>query len=260
MPGMNKQIKITFLGTGTSQGVPIIACDCPVCQSTDPRDKRLRSSIMIEIEDKIFIIDTGPDFRQQMLRNKVKDITAVLFTHEHKDHVAGLDDIRPFNFKHNKYIKVYAEMRVQKALQREFAYIFAENKYPGVPQINMQLIENKEFIIEEIRIIPIRAYHHKLPVFGFRFGDFAYLTDIKTVPAKEKEKLKDLDVLVVTSLRKEEHISHMNLNEALAFIEEINPAKAFLTHLSHRFGLHAKEEESLPDGVHIGYDGFSFHV
>lgn len=246
-----------MLGTGTSQGIPIIGCDCDVCQSSDPRDKRLRSSVMVETNGKTLIIDTGPDFRQQMLNNKVEDITAVLFTHEHKDHVAGLDDIRPFNFKHKKAIEVYAEDRVQKALKREFAYIFAENKYPGIPRITMRLIENKEFFIEGIKIVPIRAFHHQLPIFGFRIGDFAYLTDVKTVPKDERMKLKDLEILVVTCLRKEDHISHMNIKEALAFIEDISPREAYLNHLSHRFGLHAEEEKLLPKGVRIGYDGLS---
>jgi len=257
---MNTQMKITFLGTGTSQGVPIIGCDCAVCRSSDPRDKRLRSSILVETEGKTFVIDTGPDFRQQMLSNKVENITAVLFTHEHKDHVAGLDDIRPYNFKHKKAINVYAEDRVQKALRREFAYIFAENKYPGIPRINMQLIENKELIIDGVKIMPVRAFHHKLPIFGFRINDFAYLTDVKTLNAEEKEKLKDLKVLVITCLRKEEHISHMNLSEALEFIDEIKPQKTYLNHLSHRFGLHAEEEMKLPSGVSIGYDGLSFYL
>ncbi len=251
---MKAQTKITFLGTGTSQGVPIIGCGCKVCKSTDPRDKRLRSSVLVETEGKTFIIDTGPDFRQQMLRSEVNDITAVLFTHEHKDHVAGLDDIRPFNFKYNRHIEVYAEERVQESLKKEFAYIFAENKYPGIPQINMRLIENKEFFIEGVKIIPIRAYHHQLPIFGFRIHDFAYLTDVKTVPEKEKVKLTELDLLILTCLRKEEHISHMNLDEALTFIKEINPRQTYLTHLGHRFGLHIEEEKNLPAGVNIAYD------
>ena len=257
---MSSPVKITFLGTGTSQGVPVIGCSCAVCISSDPRDKRLRSSLLIETVGKTIVIDTGPDFRQQMLINKVNDITAVLFTHEHKDHVAGLDDIRPFNFKHNRAIKVFAEDRVQKSLKREFAYIFAENKYPGIPQINMQLIENNEFFVEGIKIIPVRAYHHHLPVFGFRINNFAYLTDIKTVPSEERQKLKGLEVLVVTCLRKEPHISHMNLNEALQFIEEIKPRQAYLNHLSHRFGLHAEEEHKLPENVKIGFDSLVVNV
>jgi len=257
---MNTQMKISFLGTGTSQGIPVIGCDCAVCKSSDSRDKRLRSSIMVEIAGKTIVIDTGPDFRQQMLSNKVENITAVLFTHEHKDHVAGLDDIRPFNFKHNKPIEVYAEDRVQKALRREFAYIFAENKYPGIPRINMNMIENKEFIVEGVKVLPVRAFHHKLPIFGFRINDFAYLTDVKSVPEEEKKKLKDLKVFVITCLRKEEHISHMNLEETLEFIEEIKPQKTYLNHLSHRFGLHSEEEIKLPPGIFIGYDGLSFYL
>jgi phosphoribosyl 1,2-cyclic phosphate phosphodiesterase len=257
---MYQPFKITFLGTGTSQGVPVIACDCRVCQSNDERDKRLRSSIMIEIKDQVFVIDTGPDFRQQMLRQNVKNLTAVLFTHEHKDHVAGLDDVRAFNFILDKRIDVYAESRVQEALQREFAYIYAENKYPGIPQINMHLIDNNLFEIEGIKILPVRAYHHKLPVFGFRFGNFAYLTDVKTIPDEEKEKLRHLDILVLTTLRKEEHLSHLNLNEALILVEELKPRMAYLTHLSHRFGLHAEEEALLPGNVRIAFDGLHLIV
>jgi phosphoribosyl 1,2-cyclic phosphate phosphodiesterase len=257
---MDQQYRITFLGTGTSQGVPVIACDCKVCQSPDPKDKRLRSSIMVEIKDKVLIIDTGPDFRQQMLREKVKNLTAVLFTHEHKDHVAGLDDVRAFNFILNKQIDVYAESRVQKALKNEFAYIYDENKYPGVPQINMHLFDNKPFNIEGVQVIPVRAFHHKLPVFGFRFGNFAYLTDVKTIPDEEKAKLKNLEILVLNTLRKEVQLSHLNLTEALQFVDELKPRKTFLTHLSHRFGLQAEEETLLPSDVRIAFDGLSFTV
>jgi len=257
---MDQPVRITFLGTGTSQGVPVIACDCKVCQSNDEKDKRLRSSIMIETSNKVFVVDTGPDFRQQMLREKVKNLTAILFTHEHKDHTAGLDDVRAFNFTLRKPIDVYAENRVQKALKREFAYIYDENKYPGIPQINMHFFENRSFEIEGIQIIPVRAFHYKLPVFGFRIGNFAYLTDIKTIPDEEKQKLKSLEVLVLTTLRKEEHLSHLNLNEALLLIDELKPQKAFLTHLSHRFGLHAEEEPLLPADVRIAFDGLSLTV
>jgi phosphoribosyl 1,2-cyclic phosphate phosphodiesterase len=255
---MESGMKVTVLGSGTSQGVPVIACDCSVCSSADTRDKRLRTSVMIETKGKVFVIDTGPDFRQQMLTYKVKDLTAVLFTHEHKDHVAGLDDVRAFNFKLKRHVDVYAEQRVQESLQREYAYIFAENKYPGIPQINMHTIQNKPFSIEGIDIIPIRAYHHKLPVFGFRIHNFAYLTDVKTVPEAEKSKLEKLEVLILTALRKEEHISHMNLKEALELISEIRPRICYLTHLSHTFGLHAEEEVRLPPGVKIAYDGLTF--
>lgn len=252
---MKNGLKITLLGTGTSQGVPVIACSCKVCSSSDPRDKRLRSSILVEQNSTRIVVDTGPDFRQQMLRHKVPDLSAVLFTHEHKDHVAGLDDIRAYNFILKKSIDVYAEYRVQEALKREYAYIFAEEKYPGVPRIDMHEIKNEAFFIEDIEAIPIRAYHHLLPVLGFRFGNFAYLTDVKTVPKAEKEKLQNLDVLVLTALRKQEHISHMNLHEAMLLVDEIRPGMTYLTHLNHTFGLHSMEEEKLPAHIRIGYDG-----
>jgi phosphoribosyl 1,2-cyclic phosphate phosphodiesterase len=252
---MNAAMKITVLGTGTSQGIPVIACECEVCQSIDTRDKRLRASVMIETDGKVFIIDTGPDFRQQMLTHQVKNLTAILFTHEHKDHVAGLDDVRAFNFKMKKHIDVYAEQRVQESLRREYAYIFAENKYPGVPQIKMHSIQNELFHIEGIPITPIRVYHYQLPVFGYRIAGFAYLTDVKAITEEEKIKLYNLDILIINALRKDEHISHMNLSEALQLIHEIKPKVAYLTHLSHSFGLHAYEEPILPTGVHIAYDG-----
>jgi phosphoribosyl 1,2-cyclic phosphate phosphodiesterase len=250
-------LKITLLGTGTSQGVPVIACTCDVCLSDDPRDHRLRSSVLVEKDDTVIVIDTGPDFRQQMLTHRVMNLTGVLFTHEHKDHVAGLDDVRAFNFILKRHIDVYAEQRVQEALKREYAYIFAEEKYPGVPQINMHLIENRQFKIGEIDILPVRAYHHKLPVLGFRIGNFAYLTDVKSIPITELHKLKDLDVLVLTALRKTEHLSHMNLDEAIDLVNNVKPKTTYLTHLSHAFGLHAAEEALLPEHVRIAYDGLS---
>lgn len=248
-------MKIIVLGTGTSQGIPVIGCNCEVCLSSDPKNKRLRSSILIEIDNKTLVVDTGPDFRQQMLNNRIARLDAVIFTHEHKDHVAGLDDVRSFNYLLEKSIDVYAEQRVQDALKREFAYIFAENKYPGIPQINMHLIENKEFNISGIRIMPIRAFHYKLPVFGFRIKNFAYLTDVKTIPDEELKKLNNLECLIISALRKDKHISHFNLSEALELIKQLNPRKAFLTHLSHRFGLHEVEEKKLPENVYIAYDG-----
>lgn len=253
-------LNITFLGTGTSSGVPVISCKCPVCTSLDKRDNRLRTSILIQVDEKNIVVDSGPDFRQQMLQNKIDDISAIIFTHEHKDHVAGLDDVRPYNFIHKKHINVYAEARVQKALRREFAYIFAEDRYPGLPQIKMHLITRHPFKIGTTRIIPIRAYHYRLPIFGYRIRNFAYLTDVKTVPDEEKAKLKGLDVLVITSLHKEKHVSHMNLEESLEFIAEIKPKITYLTHLSHRFGLHAEEEPKLPENVFIAYDGLKISV
>lgn len=253
-------MKITFLGTGTSQGVPVIACRCAVCQSNDARDKRLRSSVMVEYNGHTLVIDTGPDFRQQMLREKVNDLTAVLFTHEHKDHVAGLDDVRAFNFVLNRPIDVYCEQRVVQALKREFAYVFAENKYPGIPRINIHTITNKAFSLHGIDIVPIRGMHYKLPVLGFRIGDFAYLTDLNRLPEEEYEKIKSLQVLVITALRKEKHLSHFCLSESLEVIKRIKPQQAFLTHLSHQFGAYVNENNQLPKGVALAYDGLSIDI
>lgn len=253
-------LKITFLGTGTSQGIPIIACECDVCKSSDPRDKRLRTSILITTDNKNIVIDTGPDFRQQMLRAKIKHLDAVVFTHEHKDHVAGLDDVRPFNFLHKKAVHVYAEERVYSALKREYAYIFADNPYPGVPEINMNIINENNFHIDNIPVTPIRVMHYKLPILGFRIHNFAYLTDMKSLPNTELRKLENIDTLVVTALRKEQHISHMNLEESLELIKRIKPKKSYLIHLSHRFGKHAKEEVRLPENVNIAYDGLTIEV
>jgi phosphoribosyl 1,2-cyclic phosphate phosphodiesterase len=248
-------LKITFLGTGTSQGVPIIMCPCEVCQSTDNRDKRLRSSIMIEVDGQTFIVDTGPDFRQQMLLHKVKNVDAILFTHEHKDHIAGLDDIRAFNYVQKRPVDVYAEERVQEALKREYAYVFAEFKYPGIPEMNMHLIENKSFKIKETNIIPIRAMHYMLPLLGYRVGNFTYITDANFIDDKEIEKIKGSEVVVINALRREKHISHYNLDEALAVLEKVKPKRAFLTHVSHQLGFHVQVEKELPDFVRLAFDG-----
>ncbi len=253
-------MKITFLGTGTSQGVPVIGCKCETCTSDDMHDKRLRSSILIEVEHKIFVIDTGPDFRQQMLREQVRDITAILFTHEHKDHIAGLDDIRAFNYIHKRAMEVYADERVEKALRREYAYVFAEDKYPGIPQMNVHIIENKDFYIEDIKITPIRLMHYKLPIFGFRIKDFTYLTDTNYIAPEEKEKIKGTKVLVVNALRKKKHISHFNLEEALELIAEIKPERAYLTHVSHLMGKQADVEKELPQNVFFAYDGLMLEI
>lgn len=250
-------LKITFLGTGTSQGVPVIACNCEVCTSSDRRDMRLRSSLLIETKGKSFVIDTGPDFRQQMLSNYVNDLSAVFFTHEHKDHVAGLDDVRPFNFMHKKAIPVYAEKRVQEALQREYAYIFADDKYPGIPQLEMHLINEHAFEVEGVAVQPIRVMHNKLPILGFRIENVAYLTDVKSIPTSEYAKLKGLDLLVINALRKEPHATHLSLDEALEIIQKVNPKQACLTHLSHRIGLHDAENKKLPNNIQIAYDGLS---
>ncbi len=253
-------MRVTFLGTGTSQGVPVIACGCETCLSDDVRDKRLRSSVLVETENKTFVIDTGPDFRQQMLREKVKNITAILFTHEHKDHIAGLDDIRAFNYIHKRPMEIYADARVEKALRREYAYVFAEDKYPGIPEMNVHIIDNKDFYIEDIKIIPVRLMHYKLPIFGFRIKDFTYITDTNYISDEEKEKIKGTKVLVVNALRKKKHISHFNLEEALALIDEVKPERAYLTHISHLMGKQADVEKELPDNVFFAYDGLNLEM
>jgi len=254
-------MKITVLGSGTSQGVPVIACDCEVCTSDDSRDNRLRCSILVETDETTVVIDTGPDFRTQMLNAKVKDLDAVVFTHEHKDHVAGLDDIRAFNFKRKgKEMDVYATTGVQEALKREFSYVFAENKYPGVPEINLKTIDNNDFRIGNISFKPIDVMHFKLPVKAFRIGNFAYVTDTNYIAEEEKEKLKNLDVLILTALRIKKHISHFNLEEAVSLIEELKPKKAYLTHISHLMGMHKKVQPTLPKNIELAYDGLQFEV
>lgn len=254
-------MKLTFLGTGTSQGVPVIACDCSVCLSNDIKDKRLRSSVMITINNLNYMIDCGPDFRQQMLREEIQDIRAILFTHEHKDHIAGMDDVRAFNFKHQKDMDVYCDMNVQKALLREFPYVFSDNKYPGVPEVNIhQINSNKSFNIDGNLFTPIEVMHYKLPVLGFRVNDLTYITDAKTISRKEIEKIKGTRVLVVNALRISEHISHFNLKEALSFINEVKPEVAYLTHVSHLMGRSEYVEKQLPDKVMLAYDGLQVDI
>ena len=251
---------VTFLGTGTSQGVPVIACDCEVCTSTDKHNNRLRSSIMIESTDKVIVIDSGPDFRYQMLREKVKHLDAIVFTHEHKDHVAGLDDIRAFNYRQNSPIDVYATPHVQEALKREFAYIFAEFKYPGIPQLDMHTIGLESFDIGSLHFIPIEVMHYKLPVLGFRIGDLTYITDAKTVAPSEVEKIKGTKTLVINALQTQSHISHFTLGEALTFANEVGAEKTYLTHISHRLGLHDVISELLPQGIELAYDGLKLTI
>ena len=247
-------MKVTFLGTGTSQGIPVIGSNHPVCLSKNPKDKRLRVSILVEWDGFVYVVDCGPDFRQQMLRSKTAKIDAVLFTHEHADHTMGLDDIRPFFFRQGN-INIYTHERVYRALKSRFDYIFqTENKYPGAPNVNTHIIENKPFGINGHTIIPIEGFHHKLQVFGFRFQDFAYLTDMKTVPENEIDKLKNLKVLVINALREEPHMSHFNLEEALSFIQKVQPKKAYLTHISHLLGFHDDVSAKLPDHVFLAYD------
>lgn len=254
-------MQITFLGTGTSQGIPVIACNCPVCQSEDLRDKRLRTSIHIQTDTASIVIDTGPDFRQQMLRENIKCLDAVVFTHEHKDHTAGLDDIRAFNFVQNKAIKVYATKQVQAALKREFAYAFEEIKYPGVPEIILEEINpNIPFTINGVTFIPILVYHHKLPVLAFRIGDFTYITDANYISEDQKEKIKNSKVIVINALRRQKHLSHFTLDEATALMEELKPEKAYFTHISHQLGKHEDVSKELPPYIQLAYDGLKIEL
>lgn len=253
-------LKITFLGTGTSQGIPIIGSKHPVCLSKDPRDKRLRVSVMVQWDEYTYVIDCGPDFRYQMLRAKCERLDGIIFTHEHSDHVAGLDDIRPFYFRQGD-VPIYAHKRVLKSLKKRFDYVFKEeNKYPGAPAVSITKIKNKPFNLNNMTVVPINGKHADLQVFGFRFNDFAYLTDMKRVKAKEMEKLEGVKVLVVNALRKEPHRSHFNLEEALEFIGKINPERAYLTHISHLLGFHEEVEAELPDNVFLAYDELVLNI
>lgn len=248
-------MRVTFLGTGTSQGIPVIACECDVCQSTDPHDCRLRTSIMIEHAGRVIVVDTGPDFRQQMLRHQVKRLDAVVFTHEHKDHVAGLDDVRAFNFRQKEKIEIYGTLSVHDALRREFHYAFSDFKYPGVPELSLNEIKNEPFHLLGLPFDPVEVMHYKMPVLGFRIHDFTYITDAKTIAPNEMNKMRGTHTLVINALRKEDHISHLTLREALDVIAEINPVRAYLIHISHLLGKHAEVEEELPPNVKLAYDG-----
>ncbi|PHQ61075.1 MAG: MBL fold metallo-hydrolase [Maribacter sp.] len=254
-------MKITFLGTGTSQGIPIIGDDHPVCLSSNPKDKRLRVSVLLSWGSYNYVIDCGPDFRQQMLTHKVKKLDGILFTHEHSDHVAGLDDIRPFFFRQGD-IPVYAHERVISSLQKRFDYIFAsKDRYPGAPAIAVNQIQNnQDFTIGDKRVIPIEADHNRLQVFGFRIDDFTYLTDVKSMNEQEMEKIKGSEILVINALRKEPHHSHFNLEEALLFIEKVKPKTTYLTHISHLLGFHEAVEEELPKDVHLAYDNLTLDL
>ncbi|SFS32316.1 phosphoribosyl 1,2-cyclic phosphate phosphodiesterase [Lutibacter maritimus] len=247
-------LKITFLGTGTSQGIPVIGSSHPVCLSEDKRDKRLRVSILIEWENYAYVIDCGPDFRYQMLRANVTRINGVLFTHEHADHTAGLDDLRPFSFQLGS-VPIYAQKRVMDNLAFRFDYIFNdENKYPGAPSVQQNVIDNQEFKLNNLSVLPIQINHGKLKIVGYRFNNIAYLTDVKTIDASEKEKLKNLNILIINAIRFKPHHSHLNLEEALDLINELQPKKTYLTHISHHLGFHAEIEKILPENVFIAYD------
>ena len=253
-------MKITFLGTGTSQGIPIIGSNHPVCLSDNSKDKRLRVSVLVEWDEYTYVIDCGPDFRYQMLRAKCTRIDGILFTHEHSDHIIGIDDIRPFFFNQGE-IPIYAHERVLKVLHKRFDYVFeTENKYPGAPSVLQNIINNKPFKLQDIEVIPINVLHGTMQVFGYRFIDFAYLTDVKTVEEKEIEKLKGLKILVVNALRIRPHNTHFNLEEALAFIEKVNPEKAYLTHISHLLGFHDEVQQTLPKNVFLAYDNLQLNI
>jgi phosphoribosyl 1,2-cyclic phosphate phosphodiesterase len=253
-------LKVTFLGSGTSQGVPVIACNCEVCVSNNPKDNRLRSSILIASDEKTIVIDTGPDFRQQMLRAKVQHLDAVVFTHEHKDHIAGLDDIRAFNYKQKAVMDIYASQQVQDALKREFHYVFSGFKYPGIPLIDLHSIDLTPFSIGDIHLIPIQVMHYKMPVLGFRINDFTYITDAKTINEVEKEKIKGSKVLVINALQKDKHISHFTLAEALAFADEMQAEITYFTHISHKLGLHDDITACLPPGIRLAFDGLEIQI
>lgn len=248
-------IKITFLGTGTSSGVPMIGCDCEVCTSTDKKDNRLRSSILVQSASTTLVVDTGPDFRQQMLREKVKHVDAVLFTHPHKDHMAGLDDIKAFNFLTKKPMNIYADSLTEEALRRDFYYAFTDTKYPGIPELNLNTINLEPFTVGDIPVTPVLVWHLKMPVLGFRFGKFTYITDANKIDESEKEKIRGSEVLVLNALRKTKHISHFTLSEAVEMVQELKIPTGYFTHISHQLGLHAEIETELPDNIHLAYDG-----
>lgn len=239
----------------------MIGCDCEVCTSDNPKEKRLRSSVLININDKNFVIDAGPDFRQQMLREKVKKLDAILITHEHKDHIGGLDDVRAFNYIQKKPMDIYAEERVCNTLKsRDFAYVEERKNYPGIPRMNFNVIENKAFFIDNTEIIPIRGMHMQLPVFGYRIKNFAYITDMNYISSQEKEKLKNLDLLIINALRYKKHVSHFNLAEAVEIIKETKPANAFLTHISHKISFEHDEIKALPKNINLAYDGLTINI
>ena len=253
-------MKVTFLGSGTSQGVPVIGCTCEVCTSLDFRDKRLRSSIHVEIREQSFVVDTGPDFRQQMLRERVKRIDAILFTHAHRDHTAGLDDVRAYNFMQKMDMPVYGTQPVLDQLKIEYAYAFVKDSYPGIPRLLFHLIDDSSFTVNGIELLPLPVMHLNMPVYGFRFQNFSYITDANFIPDATVEKLKGTEILVLNALQREPHISHFNLQEALLMVDRIKPKKTYLTHISHKLGTHADVSRELPESVELAYDGLQLEL
>lgn len=247
-------LTITFLGTGTSGGVPMIACDCKVCDSTDPKDKRFRSSILVESLNTTIVVDTTPDFRSQMLQAQVKKLDAVLFTHPHKDHVAGLDDVKAFNYFHQQPMEVFANEMTAEALKREFNYIFTDKKYPGVPNISLKPITDSIFMVGDIPVTPIFVWHLHMPVIGFRFGDFTYITDANRIEDHELEKIKGSQIMVLNALRKEKHLSHFTLDEAIEVVRKTEVPIAYFTHISHQLGFHENINKELPSGMFLAHD------
>lgn len=256
----NSPVKVTFLGTGTSIGVPVITCDCPVCMSTDQRDKRMRTSVMVEVNGLTLVIDCGPDFRHQMLRQQVMNLDAVIFTHEHRDHIAGLDDVRAFNYVLNKKIDIYGTPQVMEAIRIEFPYIFSESRYFGAPQLTIHNIDDKPFSIRGVEFIPIRALHEKLPVTGYRIGDFTYITDASFISEEELDKIRGSKIVVLNALRNSKHVSHFSVGEAVDILSKLKPEMGYLTHLSHFVGLHEDVNKKLPDFVRLAYDGLELVV
>lgn len=256
----NPSLTITFLGTGTSSGVPMIGCDCEVCTSTNPQDNRLRSSVLIQSALTSLVVDTTPDFRYQMLRINNRRLDAVVYTHPHKDHLAGLDDIRAYNYFTKKPMDIYANTLTEEALRRDYYYAFSDTRYPGVPELNLITIDQQPFFVGDIPVLPIEVWHYKMPVFGFRFGDFTYITDANRIEESEKEKIRGSKILVLNALRKENHLSHFTLSEAVLLAEELKIPQVYFTHISHQLGLHEVINGELPSHMRLAYDGLQLRL